>query len=92
MQTTTLISSWKEPEQAYAAGNREWIPCTEPFYHETLNVLPPVYIGNVWACSEPWKDDKHGRELLLFFRHRPEPACRMATRTEIQDEIKEGKR
>jgi len=87
-----LVTDWKKPEAAYDAKDRRWFNTTEPFLYEMLSVLPPVYAqgngtGMLFAVGEPWKHDRNGQEILLWFRMLPAPACRMATRSEIAAEF-----
>ena len=81
------MNPWTVAEQMHTDGNREWLPVTEAFWWEMLEVLPPVYVGKWWAVSEAWKHDSNGNELLLFFREKPTWACRIATRGEIRLEL-----
>lgn len=82
-----LVASWKPPEAAYEAGNRAWLPCTEAFHDEMLNILPPEYIGHTFHVIEAWKHNEQGEGVYLFFTHRPVMACRVATRAEIKKEL-----
>ena len=86
MSTTTQENPWKIAEQMHREGNRAWLPVAEDFWDEMLGVLPPIYCGKWWAVSEAWKHDAQGNEVLLWFRSKPECACRMATVAEIKKE------
>lgn len=93
-----LVETWDIPEARYDTGDRAWLPCTDAFRQEMLEVLPPVYgpegaaaYGLVFAVSEAWKHTRSGGELLLWFRRLPAPACRIATREEIDAEIQGAK-
>lgn len=96
---TVLVKDWKAPEAAYDAGNRDWLPCTEEFYMEMLEVLPPMdyypSLGLFGVC-EGWKGNGpngySGATLHLFFcypRQGKGWLCRMATRGEIRAEFRE---
>lgn len=92
------ITDWQAPEEAYKRGDRSWLPTTEDFLDDMNEVLPPIYPrgteppelraawGYTFAVSEAWTDDARGEEILLWFRSLPAPACRMATRREIDIE------
>jgi hypothetical protein len=89
--------SWKRIEAKYNAGDRSWMPCTLDFWEEMLNVLPPIYgpnahgFGMLFAVSEAWKHDREGHAVYLWLRNLPKPACRMASRSEINEETKAAK-
>jgi len=89
---------WAKYEAAYTAGDRSWIPCAMWFADDMMNQGPPLFppvmrasTGQLWACCEAWKDDAQGQELFLWFRSRPQTACRIASMTEIAREMKGAK-
>lgn len=93
---TEPVTSWQPPEAAYNNGNREWLPTTEAFYDDMLCVLPPCEVsrsqthGFSFAVSEAWKhvsENGKAQPVFLFFRDRPDYACRMATGLEMHQEI-----
>jgi hypothetical protein len=85
-QDPALVKDWRAPEDAHRAGNRAWLPCTEAFYWEMLEVLPPIYGPGCFAVSEAWKHDANGEPVYLWLRERPQFACRCATPSEIRAE------
>lgn len=82
-----LVNTWKPVEAAHDAGNRAWLPCTEEFHDEMLNILPPEYLGHTFHVIEAWKHNAKDEGVYLFFIRRPVTACRMATRNEIKKEL-----
>lgn len=76
----------------HKAGDRAWLPVTQAFYWDMLNVLPPIYAGPWWAVSEPWKHEAGNAVYLWFSERRTSEArawqCRMATVPEIVAELK----
>jgi hypothetical protein len=78
--------AWRLAEVLYRAGDRSWLPITESFWWESLEVMPPLYVGRWFAVSEPWRHTPTGQPVYLFFRERPIHACRYATAQEIQAE------
>lgn len=91
------IASWDKPKELYQRNDRSWIGCTWQFLEDMLGVVPPVYgptnhgFGLLFGVGEPWNHTPGGEEVLLWFRNIPGPACRLATRTEINAEVKGGK-
>ena len=77
---------WQIAEAMHNAENREWVDVTREFYWESLEVLPPIYVGAWWGVGEPWKHDASNRPVFLFFRETPKHQCRYATVAEIKAE------
>ncbi len=77
---------WKEAEEKYEQDNREWLPCSEEFYDDMLGCMPPLYAGSFWGVCEAWGNNERGQPLYLFFRSKPQYACRIATVAEIKQE------
>lgn len=88
IETIAPVESWHAPEEEYNKGNRNWLPCTEEFYWEMLECMPPIYQGRCFGVIEAWKDGKDGQPVHLWFRSRPF-SCRCASRQEIMEEQKQ---
>ena len=85
---------WNEAKARYRHRDRSWIPCSNDFYMDMLEVVPPRYpeaksrtFGWCFACGECWSHDAAGAEVYLCFRLKPQPACRMATMHELNTEL-----
>jgi hypothetical protein len=83
---------WAGAKEAFHAGNRRWLPCPKRFYLDMLDIVPPVMMdfhpafGNYFGNGEAWTHTSAGA-IYLFFKEKPEPACRMATREEFIAEL-----
>ena len=84
---------WLRAQAAHTAGDRSWLPCTEEFYDDMLNVMPPLCFaytagyGTHFAVSEPWTHTPDDQGIYLCFRYHPAAACRMATLREFRSEL-----
>jgi hypothetical protein len=86
------MSLWKTYEEHYDQGNHSWHPCTEEFYYDMLEVLPPVYFPRktgwgLFAVSEAWKHDSNGKQVYLWLRSEPQFLCRMASEWDLTQEL-----
>lgn len=82
-----LADNWDAAKEAFAAGNRAWIPCTEEFHDNMLNLLPPCKFFSTWHVVEEYNTTETGEGIYLFFNRRPVTACRLATHKEIRKEL-----
>lgn len=80
------LKPWDAAAELYNKGDKSWIPVTEQFSDEMLNVLPPIYVGKAFGVSEPYLHDDAGNGVYLFIRQNP-PRCRLATVKEIRAEL-----
>jgi len=83
---------WAAAEEAFRKGNRSWFPCPAEFYTDMLEVVPPAIMdfhpafGCYFANGEAWTHAAGGA-VYLFFKEKPQPACRMATLQEFIAEL-----
>ena len=83
---------WAAAEEAFRKGNRSWFPCPAEFYTDMLEVVPPTIMdfhpafGCYFANGEAWTHAAGGA-VYLFFKEKPQPACRMATLQEFIAEL-----
>lgn len=52
----------------FKEGNNALTQCSEKNYYYFLEVLPPIYIKNGFACSEPYSHTMTGPVHLCFYK------------------------
>lgn len=86
------VADWKQPERAWFTKYRGWLPAVPEFRNAMLGEVPPIQwhhapgFGSLFAVGEIWRHH-HGELVLLWFRAKPLPACRLATAREIAAEV-----
>lgn len=86
------VSDWKQPERAWFPKYRGWMAAVPEFRNAMLGEVPPIQwhqapgFGSLFAVGEIWRHH-HGEPVLLWFRAKPVPACRLATAREIAAEV-----
>jgi hypothetical protein len=88
----TTNQYWATAEEAFRKGDFSWLPCPAEFYTDMLEVVPPAIMefhpafGCYFANGEAWTHTANGA-VYLFFKEKPQPACRMATLQEFIAEV-----
>ena len=56
---------WPHPllETIHATGRPDWVEVSEEYYEYSLEVLPPIYVGQGFMVSEPADHTAEGRPV-----------------------------
>jgi len=62
--------------------------CSEDFYWDNMNALPPIYAEGCWGMGEPLDHTAIGEVITLWFAGKPEKAfCMVGTHREALAEF-----
>jgi hypothetical protein len=84
---------WAYPilKQDYLSDAKIWREVTQDFFHQALNVMPPIYVGAGFMVGEAYThDDKTGKAIFAGFiqvgnRH----FARYATKQAFHEELRQ---